>query len=247
MDEISISRRLPLDDDGFLRRECPHRGRQFKQRPGTSDETQESPGAYYCPHCSASADADDWYTAQQLEYIQQQMMAEIIGPSLYRLQQQLEQANQSGLLRIEMTSTVPMEPEPLTECNDMVRLVFPCHVEEPIKVDEHWDQEVICVVCGTRYPLDEVRPVSREEVGEQRRMEQEERAHPRVFVSHASEDKDRFVRAFATRLREKGIEAWVDEWEIYPGDSLVRKIYEAGIGAAQAVLIVLSRNSVDKP
>src|SRR5947199_65671 len=38
-----------------------------------------------------------------------------------------------------------------------------------------------------------------------------------------------------------------DEWEIYPGDSLVRKIYDAGIGAAQAVLIVLSRNSVDKP
>src|SRR5260370_14502746 len=78
-------------------------------------------------------------------------------------------------------------------------------------------------------------------------MEQEERTHPKVFVSHASEDKDRFVRAFATQLREKGIEAWVDEWEIYPGDSLVRKIYEAGIGAAQAVLIVLSRNSVDKP
>jgi TIR domain len=247
MDEISISLRLPLDDDGFLRRECPHCGRQFKQRAGAADETQESPGTYYCPYCSASADADAWFTAQQLEYIQQQAMAEIIGPSLSRLQQQLEQANQSGLLRIEMTSPVPAEPKPLAECNDMVGLVFPCHVEEPIKVDEHWDQELTCVVCGTRYPVDEVRAVSTEEVGEKLRMEQEERAHPKVFVSHASEDKDRFVRAFATQLREKGIEAWVDEWEIYPGDSLVRKIYEAGIRAAQAVLIVLSRNSVDKP
>ena len=78
-------------------------------------------------------------------------------------------------------------------------------------------------------------------------MGQAEIAPPKVFLSHASEDKDRFVRAFATQLREKGIEAWVDEWEIYPGDSLVQKIYDAGIGAAQAVLIVLSRNSVDKP
>jgi len=101
MDEISISLRLPLDDDGFLRRECPHCGRQFKQRAGAPDETQESPGTYYCPYCSASADADAWFTAQQLEYIQQQAMTEIIGPSLSRLQQQLEQANQSGLLRIE--------------------------------------------------------------------------------------------------------------------------------------------------
>src|SRR6266487_3358049 len=78
-------------------------------------------------------------------------------------------------------------------------------------------------------------------------MGQAEMAPPKVFLSHASEDKGRFVRAFATQLREKGIEAWVDEWEIYPGDSLVQKIYDAGIGAAQAVLIVLSRNNVDKP
>jgi hypothetical protein len=89
--------------------------------------------------------------------------------------------------------------------------------------------------------------MSKEELGEKLHMEQVKRVHPKVFVSHASEDKDRFVRAFATRLREKGIEAWVDEWEIYPGDSLVQKIYDAGIGTAQAVIIVLSRNSVDKP
>lgn len=247
MDEISISLQLPLDKDGFLRRECPHCGRQFKQWQGTSDETQESPEAYYCPYCYASAGADTWYTAQQREYIQQQAMAEIVGPHLYRLQEQIEQVSQSGLFRIEMNTPLLVEPEPLAEYNDMIRLAFPCHVEEPIKVDEQWDQEVACAVCGIRYPMDEVRTLSREEVGEKLRMKQEKREHPNVFVSHASEDKDRFVRAFATQLREKGIEAWVDEWEIYPGDSLVQKIYDAGIGAAQAVLIVLSRNSVDKP
>jgi hypothetical protein len=71
--------------------------------------------------------------------------------------------------------------------------------------------------------------------------------HPRVFVSHASEDKERFVVEFATKLRAKGIDAWLDKWEILPGDSLVDKIYDEGLKGAQAVIVVLSRNSVNKP
>lgn len=70
---------------------------------------------------------------------------------------------------------------------------------------------------------------------------------PRVFVSHASEDKDRFVTRFATRLRENGVDAWLDKWEMLPGDSLVDKIFEEGLKDAQAVIIVLSRISVQKP
>ncbi len=70
--------------------------------------------------------------------------------------------------------------------------------------------------------------------------------NPKVFVSHASEDKERFVRDFATKLRSKGIEAWVDEWEIVPGDSLVDKIFEEGISEAQAMIVVVSEHSVNK-
>jgi hypothetical protein len=71
--------------------------------------------------------------------------------------------------------------------------------------------------------------------------------NPRVFVSHASEDKDRFVLEFATRLRERGIDAWLDKWEMLPGDSLVDKIFEEGIKDASAVIVVLSKFSVEKP
>lgn len=70
---------------------------------------------------------------------------------------------------------------------------------------------------------------------------------PKVFVSHASEDKDPFVLSFATRLRANGIDAWIDKWEMLPGDSLVDKIFEIGLKEATAVLIVLSKNSVNKP
>jgi len=71
--------------------------------------------------------------------------------------------------------------------------------------------------------------------------------NPKVFVSHASEDKERFVLDFATKLRSKGIDAWVDRWEMYPGDSLVDKIFEEGVKNAHAIIIILSKYSVEKP
>lgn len=78
-------------------------------------------------------------------------------------------------------------------------------------------------------------------------MADTEQMAPRVFLSHASEDKDRFVLGFARRLRENGVDAWLDQWEIKPGDSLVDKIFEQGLKDAKAVIIVLSQVSVQKP
>ena len=70
---------------------------------------------------------------------------------------------------------------------------------------------------------------------------------PKVFLSHASEDKDRFVVGFARQLRESGVDVWLDQWEMKPGDSLVDKIFEEGLKDARAVIIVLSTISVQKP
>ncbi|HBQ0449047.1 TPA: toll/interleukin-1 receptor domain-containing protein [Klebsiella pneumoniae] len=70
---------------------------------------------------------------------------------------------------------------------------------------------------------------------------------PKVFVSHASEDKERFVMAFAERLRANGVDAWVDKWEIKVGDSLVRKIFSEGLAECSAIIVILSSYSVNKP
>jgi hypothetical protein len=70
---------------------------------------------------------------------------------------------------------------------------------------------------------------------------------PKAFVSHASEDKDRFVVDFARRLRENGVDAWLDQWEMLPGDSLIDRIFEEAIKDASAFIIVLSKISVSKP
>jgi tetratricopeptide (TPR) repeat protein len=46
---------------------------------------------------------------------------------------------------------------------------------------------------------------------------------PKVFCSHRQVDKPA-VEAFARRLRERGIDAWLDKWEIQPGDDCVQGI-----------------------
>src|ERR1035441_7615422 len=71
--------------------------------------------------------------------------------------------------------------------------------------------------------------------------------NPRVFISHASEDKGRFVLQFAERLRKRGIEAWLDTWEILPGDNILDKVFKEGLNQSDAIIIVLSAVSITKP
>lgn len=68
---------------------------------------------------------------------------------------------------------------------------------------------------------------------------------PKVFISHASADKDRFVLAFATALRGQGVDAWLDKWEMPPGASLPAAIFDGGIDECGFFLIVLSEHSIN--
>lgn len=71
--------------------------------------------------------------------------------------------------------------------------------------------------------------------------------NPKVFICHGSDDKMRFVSEFARKLWDQGIDAWIDEAEILAGENLIEKIFEEGFSGAECVLIVLSKNSIDKP
>ena len=49
-----------------------------------------------------------------------------------------------------------------------------------------------------------------------------------VFISHASEDKDSFVRELANHLTQSGYKVWYDELTLTVGDGL-RKSIDLGI------------------
>ena len=66
---------------------------------------------------------------------------------------------------------------------------------------------------------------------------------PKVFCSHRSVDKPQ-VREVARQLREAGIDAWFDEWEIAPGDNFVAAINKA-LTSSDAVLIFFSSQTPD--
>jgi len=59
------------------------------------------------------------------------------------------------------------------------------------------------------------------------------------FISHASEDKEDFVRALAEALRNGGFRVWYDEFSLRIGDSLRRSI-EKGISGSRFGVVVLS-------
>lgn len=67
-----------------------------------------------------------------------------------------------------------------------------------------------------------------------------------VFISHASEDKDDFVRPLAAALTSLGLKVWFDEWTLTLGDSLWKKIDE-GLLASDFGILVLSKDFFAKP
>ena len=69
----------------------------------------------------------------------------------------------------------------------------------------------------------------------------EETPAPELFISHASEDKDPFVRALANALMSFGVRVWYDEFELKLGDSLSRSIDE-GLSRTAFGLVVLSKS-----
>ncbi|MFO0033374.1 MAG: CHAT domain-containing protein, partial [Cyanobacteriota bacterium] len=64
----------------------------------------------------------------------------------------------------------------------------------------------------------------------------------KVFLSHSSSDKPA-VEALACYLRQQGIDAWLDKWEIGPSDDIIAKI-NAGLEHADAGVIVFSAQSL---
>ena len=66
-----------------------------------------------------------------------------------------------------------------------------------------------------------------------------------VFISHASEDKESFVKLLADELIKQGVSVWYDEYSLRIGDSL-RKSIDKGLSDSRFGLIVLSKSFFEK-
>lgn len=148
-EEFSISVPVPLDSDGFLRRECPTCEREFKWFASESDEHATNPddAGYHCPYCDVQAEPDHWLTPAQIAHAEA-----AIAPHAERLVADKLRDSLRGLPGVEISrgSNAPIpEPEGMgAEQSDMRRVDFACHPAEPVKVLDDWEGQVHCLICG---------------------------------------------------------------------------------------------------
>ena len=134
-DKVTLAMTIPLDSDGFLRRECPTCEREFKWRPSeveAEEHVEPDDAGYFCPYCGVQAPVDAWLTSAQVALAQNIVAREVIGPMV------------SKIGRYE----APDELGPLTEADDMTLVVFSCHPSEPLKVLDDWHKPAYCLICG---------------------------------------------------------------------------------------------------
>lgn len=149
--DIAIS--LPLDDDGYIRRECPSCQDEFKWHQGpvpTRPEDAIDPPVYHCPLCSAVAELNQWFTQDQVQYQEQMVqfhLTDIVGDELQR------EFRGSSSMKFEKARNTAPAPEEIFEPNDMIIVEAPCHPWEPVKVpEERADAGPLhCLVCGEQY------------------------------------------------------------------------------------------------
>ena len=154
-DEIRIPVSLPLDDDGFLRRECPTCEQEFKwYGHGEGSGDAEQVNQYFCPRCGVGADLDQWWTPAQLEY-GRGVAAPAMDEAVNGLIDDLFKSVRNGRpIRVKRTGRFSFDiptPEPLAEPNDMVIMESPCHPNEPVKVPAEATFQVYCLICGTPF------------------------------------------------------------------------------------------------
>jgi hypothetical protein len=152
---MDISINMPLDSDGFLRRECPHCMQQFKWHHGPANEEAEAhadPTTYYCPLCGEPAGPDSWWTQEQVEYAEGLAM-----PAAFRFVEDELAATFRGNKNISFEpgdgSDVPDVPASLTEPDDMRMIASPCHTYEPVKVPGDSSGPFRCLLCGTAFAV----------------------------------------------------------------------------------------------
>jgi DNA-directed RNA polymerase subunit RPC12/RpoP len=152
-DDVTLEMSMPLDSDGFLRRECPTCEREFKwfytpEEEGTAALIID--GGYFCPYCGVQAETNTWLTQTQVEVAQNMVATQVLGAMLKKFGDDIKGIGRSsgGVMSAEVKYDAPDELDPLTEVDDMTRVDFECHPTEPVKVLDDWDKPVRCLMCG---------------------------------------------------------------------------------------------------
>lgn len=150
-DYISVPITAEADDDGFIRRQCPDCGAQFKWFVSAEDDAETAlVDEYHCPLCGALNDVENWNTDAQVEHALA-AGSEHINAAVQSAVDDLFKGLKGVTYKPARDFDLGIDgPAHVAEPNDMHVAVPPCHPNEPVKVPD-LNAVLHCLICGTEY------------------------------------------------------------------------------------------------
>lgn len=153
-DEVRIDFAMPLDADGFLRRECPTCEREFKWFHHPEGDLDAEPvDQYFCPLCGAPAPTNTWLTQPQALAARELAQTAALRLVQDALGDAFRGSNHVRYKPGQPPATPTPPDELLHEPNDMSIVEPPCHPNEPVKVPGEALGQMHCLVCGSVFAV----------------------------------------------------------------------------------------------
>jgi uncharacterized Zn finger protein (UPF0148 family) len=142
LDGIKVRVPIEVDDEGYLDKECPAENCQFNFKVKKEDWVNIfKDEAVYCPLCRHEAEADSWWTTEQIESAKKQALKQIGG----QIGRTLEADARSFNRRQPRDSFIKMS---------MKVSGFPKYpMVLPIPAKELLERKIQCEECGSRYAV----------------------------------------------------------------------------------------------
>jgi uncharacterized Zn-finger protein len=141
---------IPVDDDGYLRRECPYCIREFKITKNDFDGLDVEK-EYSCPYCGQTADPRKWWTQDQKALFMKvvsNVATDILNETFVKHLRSLN--NPSAGITVNAKDLDRGNEIINPEINDMKIIGIPC-CQKSVKILGSWTGSVYCYYCGFRH------------------------------------------------------------------------------------------------
>lgn len=177
MSEIVLNVSISLDDERFLRRECPNCVQEFKIQMSSEDlkdlaekgiesfltdddnkklDDEDEITKYFCPYCGQEAPITHWWTQEQLSYMQvyaKNIMAKIVNEQLIKpMKRNFNKSTGPISISFKGSEMKYEDPWISDEVSDMQVFDLPC-CNEQLKIIEDWRKNVFCFYCGFEHKM----------------------------------------------------------------------------------------------
>ena len=137
--KLSVS--FPSDADGYFDRECPSTECMFQFKVHEDDwRDKVRDEEVFCPFCGHSADAQKWWTQEQVKHAEKAALAHINGQVTRAMKRDAERWNRQQPRNSFITMSMKVDSRPV-------------HIPMPLAAAEPMQLKIACPACACRYAV----------------------------------------------------------------------------------------------